>query len=77
MDDHPPRLPASVVASATPWTKLLAPFDLSRLCATLASRPLTLRRLGRLLALLLSPSTSLLTWYTSSDPARSSLMRLT
>ncbi|AQK97304.1 Pentatricopeptide repeat-containing protein mitochondrial [Zea mays] len=52
---------------------LLAPFDLSRLRATLSSHPLTPRLLARLLALSLAPATSLLLldWYALSHPALS------
>ncbi|XP_062211543.1 uncharacterized protein LOC133912700 [Phragmites australis] len=49
--------------------ELLAPFDLSRLRVTLSSHPLTPRRLARLLALPLSPATSLLLdWYAAFHP---------
>ncbi|CAD6226487.1 unnamed protein product [Miscanthus lutarioriparius] len=69
----PPPRPALNSAAATSWPELLAPFDLSRLRATLSSHPLTPRRLARLLALPLSPATSLLLldWYASSHPALS------
>jgi hypothetical protein len=74
----PPPAPASrsPLPAATPrrdrrrHRPLLAPFDLSRLRATLASHSLTPRRLARLLALPLTPATSLLLfdWYVSSLP---------
>ena len=77
----PPPAPASrsPLPAATPCRDrrrhrpLLAPFDLSRLRATLSSHPLTPRRLARLLALPLAPATSLLLldWYASSHPALS------
>ncbi|KAI5008012.1 hypothetical protein ZWY2020_009060 [Hordeum vulgare] len=72
MGESPPKLRA---AAATSWPELLAPFDLSRLRCTLSSRPLTPQRLGRLLALPLSPATSLLLlqWYAASHPVLSSL----
>lgn len=67
----PPPRPALNSAAATSWPELLAPFDLSRLRATLSSHPLTSRRLARLLALSLALATSLLLldWYASSHPA--------
>ncbi|OEL13162.1 Pentatricopeptide repeat-containing protein [Dichanthelium oligosanthes] len=71
---EPPRPPPALTSpAATSWPELLAPFDLSRLRATLSSHPLTPRRLARLLALPLSPATSLLLldWYASSHPALS------
>lgn len=72
MGEPPPKLRA---AAATSWPELLAPFELSRLRCTLSSHPLTPHRLGRLLALPLSPATSLLLlqWYAASHPVLSSL----